>query len=80
MIGVTLINGNAENGGAVYNNGIVNATNCRFLDNTATYNGGAIYNNGGTLRLTNCVLDENDLTDRTVNSNGVLLSVITQVL
>lgn len=70
LIGVTLINGNAENGGAVYNNGIVNATNCRFLDNTATYNGGAIYNNGGTLRLTNCVLDENDLTDRTVNSNG----------
>ena len=70
LIGVTLINGNAENGGAVYNNGIVNATNCRFLDNTATYNGGAIYNNGGTLRLTNCVLDENDLTDRTVNGNG----------
>ena len=48
LMGVTLINGNAENGGAIYNNGgTLTIVNSNFLNNTATKSGGAIYNNGG---------------------------------
>ena len=71
LIGVTLINGNAENGGAVYNNGgTLTITNSYFINNTATQSGGAIYNNGGTLNVIGSTFDGNDLTDRSVNGWG----------
>ena len=69
--GVTLINGNAENGGAVYNNGgTLVIENSYFINNTATKSGGAIYNNGGTLNVIGSTFDGNDLTDRSVNGYG----------
>ncbi|WP_405306898.1 Ig-like domain repeat protein [Methanobrevibacter sp.] len=71
LIGVTLINGNAENGGAVYNNGgTLSISDSYFINNTATKSGGAIYNNGGTLDVTGSTFDGNDLTDRSVNGYG----------
>ncbi|MBR4447797.1 beta strand repeat-containing protein, partial [Methanobrevibacter sp.] len=71
LMGVTLINGNAENGGAIYNNGgTLTIVNSNFLNNTATKSGGAIYNNGGSITVTGSTFDGNDLTDRTVNGYG----------
>ena len=71
LIGVTLINGNAENGGAVYNNGgTLSISDSYFINNTATKSGGAIYNNGGTLDVTGSTFDGNDLTKRTTNGWG----------
>ena len=69
--GVTLINGNAENGGAVYNNGgTLVIENSYFINNTATKSGGAIYNNGGTLNVIGSTFDGNNLTKRTTNGWG----------
>ena len=70
LIGVTLINGNATNGGAIYNNGTLTIVNSYFLNNTATNSGGAIYNNGGSITVSGSTFDGNDLTDRNVNGNG----------
>ena len=46
LMGVTLVNGNSDNGGAIYNEGELAITDCVFTDNTASVNGGAIYNVG----------------------------------
>ncbi|MDO5832030.1 MAG: hypothetical protein Q4Q14_04245, partial [Methanobrevibacter sp.] len=71
LMGVTLINGNSEYGGAIYNDGgSVNIVNSKLIDNTATKSGGAIYNNAGTLLVSGSTLDGNDLTDRSVNGYG----------
>ncbi|WP_405265534.1 beta strand repeat-containing protein [Methanobrevibacter sp.] len=71
LMGVTLINGNAENGGAIYNNGgTLTIVNSYFLNNTATKSGGAIYNNGGSITVTGSTFDGNDLTDRSTNGDG----------
>ena len=71
LMGVTLINGNAENGGAIYNNGgTLTIVNSNFLNNTATKSGGAIYNDGGSMTVTGSTFDGNDLTDRSVNGYG----------
>jgi len=43
--GVTISDGTAVSGGAIYNNGTLNASNLTLTDNSAT-NGGGIYNNG----------------------------------
>lgn len=70
LIGLTLVNGNAENGGAIYNDGILNIENCKLLDNTAAYSGGAIYNNQGIVTVKDSTLDGNDLTSRHINGDG----------
>jgi predicted outer membrane repeat protein len=71
LIGVTLINGNSEYGGAIYNDGgSATIVNSYFLDNTAEKSGGAIYNNAGSMQITGSTFDGNDLTDRTVNGYG----------
>lgn len=78
--GVTLINGNSQNGAAVYvNDGavlIANAVN--FIDNIAVDNGGAIYATGATVNLTRCTLDANDVTEIKTNdeSGGAAIYVI----
>eukprot|EP00899_Mesostigma_viride_P018496 jgi/Mesvir1/26648/Mv20437-RA.1 len=47
-------------GGAVMLNGAdLVAVDCEFVDNQATSGGGAIYMKGGSLRLSQCVLDNN---------------------
>ena len=44
LIGVTLVNGNSDYGGAIYNDGNLIVSDCMFIDNTASVSGGAIYN------------------------------------
>ncbi len=43
---LTLVNGSADYGGAIYNNGTLNVDNCTFTGNSATVMGGAICNIG----------------------------------
>jgi predicted outer membrane repeat protein len=43
---LTFINGNTDNGGAIYNNGYLTLTGCDLINNTAGVSGGAIYNSG----------------------------------
>ena len=52
---LTLANGNTTYGGAICNNGVLNASGCAFTNNTATItgNGGAI-SNYGTITLSDC--------------------------
>ena len=57
---VILVNGSSENGGAIYNNGVLSVTRCTFIDNTATGNGGAIYNDGNLRKLDEAVFKNNN--------------------
>ena len=72
LIGVTLINGNNENGGAIYNDGgVLNIVNSQLINNTATESGGAIYNaKSSSIYVSGSTFDGNDLTDRHFNGWG----------
>lgn len=72
LIGVTLINGNNENGGAIYNDGgVLNIVNSQLINNTATKSGGAIYNTkSSSIHVSGSTFDGNDLTDRNFNGWG----------
>ncbi|HTX80505.1 MAG TPA: sortase [Longilinea sp.] len=48
----------SNNGGGIYNNGILTITNSTFSENTASNAGGGIFNNG-TISLTSCTFNEN---------------------
>lgn len=62
LINITLKNGKATLGGAIYNNGgSLTLTNTIFINNNATSQGGAIYNvNGSNLNITNSIFDNNN--------------------
>ncbi|WP_299521797.1 S-layer family protein [uncultured Methanobrevibacter sp.] len=62
-----LINGKADIGGAIYNNGKVYAYNSTFKNNTADTMGGAIFNNAN-LEIQKCIIDGNDIIKRTASS------------
>ncbi|MBO7725389.1 MAG: hypothetical protein J6S40_02880 [Thermoguttaceae bacterium] len=67
LIGLTVSGGyvsGSNNGGGIYNSGVLTLTNCTVAGNTAAYGGGGICNLG-TLTLTNCTVSGN-----TVNSFG----------
>ena len=70
---VILVNGNSDNGGAIYNEGKLNVINSELADNTASI-GGAIYNVGIT-SVSGSTFDGNDATNLggAIYSNGVLL-------
>ena len=55
---ITLANGSATNGGAIYNTGNLTFINCTFTGNKASY-GGAIYNTGTIASLKDCNFTEN---------------------
>ena len=65
---VTLTDGNASNGGAVYvvSGATLNADNVNFTDNSATYRGGAIWS-AGTVNIDNAWFDSNNITYRKEN-------------
>lgn len=50
IINITLINGNATNGGGIYNSGILTMTNCILTNNNGSL-GGAIYNNNSAMNV-----------------------------
>jgi hypothetical protein len=61
---LTLSNGTSAAGGAIRSEaGMVSATNCSFISNTAvgssTAIGGAIFNNGGSLNVVRCTFSNN---------------------
>ncbi|BDZ69941.1 right-handed parallel beta-helix repeat-containing protein [Methanobacterium petrolearium] len=60
---LTLINGNATNGGAIYNAGNLTTVNCTFMSNNAS-KGGAIYNSG------NCTVIGGSIANNTVVNDG----------
>jgi CSLREA domain-containing protein len=58
VTGVSITNGTALRGAAIYNAGTLSLTNGNFDGNYATISGGAIYN-AGTLTMTNCTANAN---------------------
>ena len=57
--GLTVANGNADEGGAIYNDGgDLRVVRCTLLGNSAMH-GGAVYNNGGSSVLNTCTLSGN---------------------
>ena len=58
-----LINGRADKGGAIYNDGTLTLNNVTLKDNTALSYGGAIYSNGD-VSISDSTLDGNDLVNR----------------
>jgi len=60
LAGLTIINGYAPNGGAIYcTNSSPTLANCVFQNNWAKYAGGGVYNSGGKATLTNCTFSGN---------------------
>ncbi len=59
---LTFTNGNAYEGGAILNYGILSISNCTFNENTATHWGGAIFSYKGgnnVMSLTDCTFTKN---------------------
>ena len=63
LTNATLINGKADKGGAIYNDGSLTLSDVKLSDNTADSYGGAVFNNGN-LVVGNSVFDSNDIVNR----------------
>jgi predicted outer membrane repeat protein len=63
LTNATLINGKADKGGAIYNDGSLTLSDVKLSDNTADKYGGAVFNNGN-LVVGNSVFDSNDIVNR----------------
>ena len=63
LTNATLINGKADNGGAIYNDGSLTLSDVKLSDNAADSYGGAVFNNGH-LVVGNSVFDSNDVLNR----------------
>ena len=59
----TLINGKADKGGAIYNDGSLTLSDVKLSDNAADGYGGAVFNNG-ELVVSDSVFDSNDIVNR----------------
>ena len=63
LTNATLINGKADKGGAIYNDGSLTLSDVKLSDNTADSYGGAVFNNGH-LVVSDSVFDSNDIVNR----------------
>ncbi|WP_427832368.1 Ig-like domain repeat protein [Methanobrevibacter intestini] len=63
LTNTTLINGKADKGGAIYNDGSLTLSDVKLSDNTADSYGGAVFNNGH-LVVSDSVFDSNDIVNR----------------
>ena len=63
LTNATLINGKADKGGAIYNDGSLTLSDVKLSDNAADNYGGAVFNNGH-LVVGNSVFDSNDVLNR----------------
>ena len=57
--GLTLANGNASNGGALINQGMLNVIDCAFTGNTSSASSGAIFNHSGSAVVTGSTFSGN---------------------
>lgn len=68
---LTLHNGNADRGGAIYNtNGMLLLENCSVTSNIASLFGGAVYSAGGSVTVNNCTFNANETTNNFPNGFG----------
>ena len=63
LTNATLINGKADKGGAIYNDGSLTLSDVKLSDNAADSYGGAVFNNGN-LVVSDSVFDSNDIVNR----------------
>ena len=63
LTNATLINGKADKGGAIYNNGSLTLSDVKLSDNAADSYGGAVFNNGN-LVVSDSVFDSNNIVNR----------------
>ena len=63
LTNATLINGKADKGGAIYNDGSLTLSDVKLSDNAADNYGGAVFNNG-ELVVSDSVFDSNDVLNR----------------
>ena len=63
LTNATLINGKADKGGAIYNDGSLTLSDVKLSDNAADSYGGAVFNNG-ELVVSDSVFDSNDVLNR----------------
>ena len=63
LTNATLINGKADKGGAIYNDGSLTLSDVKLSDNAADGYGGAVFNNG-ELVVSDSVFDSNDIVNR----------------
>ena len=63
LTNATLINGKADKGGAIYNDGSLTLSDVKLSDNAADSYGGAVFNNG-ELFVSDSVFDSNDIVNR----------------
>ena len=63
LTNATLINGKADKGGAIYNDGSLTLSDVKLSDNAADSYGGAVFNNG-ELVVSDSVFDANDIVNR----------------
>ena len=63
LTNATLINGKADKGGAIYNDGSLTLSDVKLSDNVADSYGGAVFNNG-ELVVSDSVFDSNDIVNR----------------
>ena len=63
LTNATLINGKADKGGAIYNDGSLTLSDVKLSDNAADSYGGAVFNNG-ELIVSDSVFDSNDIVNR----------------
>ena len=63
LTNATLINGKADKGGAIYNDGSLTLSDVKLSDNAADSYGGAVFNSGH-LVVGNSVFDSNDIVNR----------------
>ena len=63
LTNATLINGKADKGGAIYNDGSLTLSDVKLSDNAADSYGGAVFNNGH-LVVGNSVFESNDIVNR----------------
>ena len=63
LTNATLINGKADNGGAIYNDGSLTLSDVKLSDNAADSYGGAVFNNG-ELVVSDSVFESNDIVNR----------------
>ena len=63
LTNATLINGKADKGGAIYNDGSLTLSDVKLSDNAADSYGGAVFNSG-ELVVSDSVFDSNDIVNR----------------